>query len=369
MKKRKTALVLGGGGSRGAYEVGVWQGLRELGIKIDLVTGTSVGAINGAFVAQDAFDLAVALWKEVETSMVFDMEIKDIITNSGIGTTKLKALLDKFLDEGAIRRSPIGFGLVTVEFPSMDPLFLMIDQIPEKKLSDYILASSALFPALKVHEIGEKKYVDGGFSDNLPVGMAIDHGATHVIAVDLDVVGFINKDTFLGAEHLKIIRCPWNLGNMLIFNKTNSKKIMRLGYLDTMKAYGIFEGQYYCFVKDSIESKNLLRADIAGKIFELDPGIIYFKKTFNDGLRKAIADHPMEKEHDFFNGTSSFTNLLSGSVEWIRSIFNPKTITLLIARSFKDTPIDKNIFLTKPGIKLFRNEIFAANYIYKEGLV
>lgn len=39
----KTGLVLGGGGSRGAYEIGVWQALRELGIGIDVVTGTSVG--------------------------------------------------------------------------------------------------------------------------------------------------------------------------------------------------------------------------------------------------------------------------------------------------------------------------------------
>ena len=51
-KKKKTALVLGGGGSRGAYEAGVWQALTELGIEIDIVTGTSVGAINAAlFVA------------------------------------------------------------------------------------------------------------------------------------------------------------------------------------------------------------------------------------------------------------------------------------------------------------------------------
>lgn len=55
---KKTALVLSGGGSRGAYEIGVWEALIELGIKIDLVTGTSVGSINGAFVAQKDFRLA-----------------------------------------------------------------------------------------------------------------------------------------------------------------------------------------------------------------------------------------------------------------------------------------------------------------------
>ena len=69
---QKTALVLGGGGSRGAYEIGVWQALRELGIPVNMVTGTSVGAINGAMIAQDAFELAVSLWKEIDTPMVFD---------------------------------------------------------------------------------------------------------------------------------------------------------------------------------------------------------------------------------------------------------------------------------------------------------
>lgn len=42
-QKSKTALVLSGGGSRGAYEAGVWQALVDLGIKIDIVTGSSVG--------------------------------------------------------------------------------------------------------------------------------------------------------------------------------------------------------------------------------------------------------------------------------------------------------------------------------------
>ena len=43
-------LVLGGGGSRGAYEIGVWRAARELKIDFDVVTGTSIGALNGALV-------------------------------------------------------------------------------------------------------------------------------------------------------------------------------------------------------------------------------------------------------------------------------------------------------------------------------
>ncbi len=71
--RKKTALVLGGGGSRGAYEIGVWQALKALGIRIDMVYGTSVGAINAAMVAQGDIDLTADLWKELETDMVFDM--------------------------------------------------------------------------------------------------------------------------------------------------------------------------------------------------------------------------------------------------------------------------------------------------------
>ena len=146
---RRTALVLGGGGSRGAYEIGVWQALRELGIPIDIVTGTSVGAINGALVAQDAFDLAVSLWREIETSMVFDMDIKDILANTGIGANKLKELLIKHVDEATIRKSSIEYGLVTVELPSMTPKFLMKEDIPEGMLVDYLLEGYTFFPAMK----------------------------------------------------------------------------------------------------------------------------------------------------------------------------------------------------------------------------
>ena len=42
------AVVLSGGGAKGAYQIGVWRALRKLNIKYDIITGTSVGALNGA---------------------------------------------------------------------------------------------------------------------------------------------------------------------------------------------------------------------------------------------------------------------------------------------------------------------------------
>ena len=67
-----TSFVLSGGGSRGAYEIGVWKALQELDVRFSMVTGTSVGALNAAAIAQGDFELAENLWKELETSNVFE---------------------------------------------------------------------------------------------------------------------------------------------------------------------------------------------------------------------------------------------------------------------------------------------------------
>jgi len=369
MEDRKTALVLGGGGSRGAYEVGAWQALRELGIPIHIVTGTSIGAINGALVAQNAFDLAVSLWKEVDTSMVFDVEIKDILANSGIGNSKLKDLLHQYVDEAAIRNSSVEYGLVTAALPAMTPKYLMKDQIPEGMLVDYLLASSTLFPAMKSYEINSLRYVDGGFTDNLPVGLALDHGATHVIAVDLEVAGVIRRKRMNDADFLRIIQCPWDLGNFLVFDKVNSRKIMRLGYLDTLKAFQVYDGSFYCFVKGEFDKRKAQGANTAGIIFELDPEIIYKKFIYNIHLKNAVDAHVRATEKEL----QSYSNTLKGrileSILKAKTTLNQKTMTLIIAKSLKETSDAKNIFLTKPAMKLLRDEILAANYLIREGLV
>ena len=370
MEDRKTALVLGGGGSRGAYEIGVWQAVRELGIPIDMVTGSSVGAINGAIIAQDSFDLAVSLWKEIDTPMVFDVDLKDILSNSGkIGSNKLKGLLQQYIDETAVRNSSTDYGLVTVEFPSMTPKFLMKNQIPEGKLIDYILASSTLFPAMKGYEINSLKYVDGGFSDNIPVGLALDHGATHVIAVNLDAVGVVRRKRMNDADFLRIIQSPWDLGNFLIFDKINSKKIIRLGYLDTLKAFEIYDGTYFCLVKGEFDRRSLQGANTAGIIFELNPEIIYKKYIYNLSLKNAVDTHIAATEKEVQTFSNSLKGKILESFIKAKATLNQKTITIMIARSLIETSDGNNIFLSKPAMKLLRDEILAANYLVKESLI
>ncbi|EOL50763.1 hypothetical protein I580_02376 [Enterococcus caccae ATCC BAA-1240] len=65
-----TSLVLGGGGARGAYQIGVWQALKELVIPVEIVTGTSVGALNGALILQDDFEAAKNMWEKIDTQKI-----------------------------------------------------------------------------------------------------------------------------------------------------------------------------------------------------------------------------------------------------------------------------------------------------------
>lgn len=55
----KRAIVLAGGGTKGSYEVGVWRALNELGIDYQIVTGTSIGSINGVFMASGEYERGV----------------------------------------------------------------------------------------------------------------------------------------------------------------------------------------------------------------------------------------------------------------------------------------------------------------------
>ena len=73
----KRGLVLNGGGSRGAYEIGAGQALNERGVRFDGVDGTSIGAMNAALVAQGDLDGAIALWSEIKVSQIMSVEDED----------------------------------------------------------------------------------------------------------------------------------------------------------------------------------------------------------------------------------------------------------------------------------------------------
>lgn len=257
------AVVLAGGGARGSYHIGAWQALIELGYKPDIVTGTSVGSLNGVLMALDWFDVAKGMWLSIDDRAVMDIPEKvfsketltfarDFATKGGIGIEPLEKMITRFVDEDMLRASKCRYGLVTVNVNTHKPAEVTLEEIPHGKLIDYMLASSACFPVLRSRKIDGQMYIDGGYYDNMPSNLAVRMGADEIVEIDLDGFGVSRK---LKAENVKVISVKsWHyLGGLLDFDPQNAKRNIELGYLDTYKAFGKLEGKAYAFRTGEIE--------------------------------------------------------------------------------------------------------------------
>ena len=258
----KRALVLSGGGAKGSYQVGVYKAIKKLGIKIDIITGTSIGSINGALFVSGGYLKAKKLWVTISTNNLFDQKfdsVKDlqkasleIIKNKGLKFDKAEDFLSKIISEDRVRKSKIDYGLVTVSLKNMVPKMLTKEQIPKGMLISYIVASSTCFPAVELKEIEGDYYIDGGYYDNLPINLAVSMGADEVIAVDLSAMGIKQKvkDKNVKIDYIKN-RCKNKF--TLDFDPETARRNIRLGYNDTMKYYNKLDGNVYTFKKGHLD--------------------------------------------------------------------------------------------------------------------
>lgn len=311
----KTALVFSGGGARGAYQIGAWKALNELNMKFDIVTGTSIGSINGAMYVLGSLDLAKKMWDNLNFNSVFSetFDYKDSsdkkkvvkkylksITKGGLSPNNLKDNLIKCIDIDSFYKSEIDYGLTTVSYPKFKPIKKQKKDIPKDELIDYLLASSTVFPVFKVQEISDKKYVDGGFKDPVPVDLAIDMGADKLVVIN---IGYFKRRTKIDKKIIKkydIVEIKPNnpIGTPLTFDSKKAKKIMKYGYNDTMKKFGKLYGKSYTFkniLADYSENpyfnteKDYLTAiECLGKALKIDDTKIYnindYKKEIINGF-------------------------------------------------------------------------------------
>ncbi len=255
------AIVLSGGGAKGAYQIGVWKALRRLHISYDIVTGTSVGALNGAFFVQRDYKKALKMWQNMNFEVVFDKDLKpkgtfsllktylkEMIRSGGMDVKGLEKTLTRYLSIPRFYHSKVDFGIVTLNLSNLKPIQITKKEIKEEELADYLIASATFFPVFKKKEIDGKYYIDGGCYDNLPINLAISMGATEVIAVNLHEIGVTRK---IRKKDIPIIEISPrnNLGNLLSFNKESAKKAIQFGYNDTMKQFGKLEGNSFTFKK------------------------------------------------------------------------------------------------------------------------
>ena len=260
MKKRRAALVLAGGGAKGSYQVGVYQALMELGWLPDVITGASVGSLNAALFVMGKVNEAADLWRSLDNHGVLELpegktpeELRDFLLETlrggGLNTEPLGQTIDQYMDENAIRASHIKYGLVITEMNTLRSVQCTLDDIPQGQLKDYMLASSACFPALRAREIDGVKFLDGGYSDNMPTGLAKRMGADELVCVDLEGVG-ITRPNLTGLPTV-MVRSYWELGDILHFDPDTARRNIELGYYDTRRAMGYLRGCAYAVSCDA----------------------------------------------------------------------------------------------------------------------
>jgi len=187
MEHGKTALVLSGGGSRGAAEAGFYRALLELGIKVDFIVGTSVGAINGAFIASGMSPAWLRrLWSEFAKSRPFrfnwDLVHSPRSADSLLRTEGLRRFLSDSLPFKTFEALPRPLTVVTTALQRGGPLYLE----GRGDLLTALMASTALplyFPPVWVD--GEQ-CVDGGVTDNSPLAAAVARGARRIFCFRCD---------------------------------------------------------------------------------------------------------------------------------------------------------------------------------------
>lgn len=278
-EKKNLALCLEGGGARGAYQIGAVKALYECGFQFKAMVGTSIGAINSAYLAQGDFEKIYHMWQTMSFEDLLDLDntamknliqinfnfdtvkylskkLGESIKNGGLDTKKEREILTKDIDEERLRNSEILYGLVATCLSNASGEELFIDEIPKGKVIDYIIASSNL-PVFKRSVINDKKYLDGGLWDNCPVHMLEKKGFEDVIVIRAykrnrirDYKNIVKR----GNITIHMLEPIDSLPGILNFDKDNLNELLLLGYYDALQAVKGYEGYRY-YLSDVKEIK------------------------------------------------------------------------------------------------------------------
>lgn len=296
-------LALQGGGAKGAFQAGAIKALYEEGYQFDGIVGSSIGAMNGALVAQGDIDRMYDLWYNIGISQLLDIDdkiienlydlnidketikyvfnkLKQAIADRGFDRSKGRELISNYLDEKKLRASKIDYGLVVVERNGkLIPHRLFKEDIPEGLLVDYVIASGNL-PFFNDISVGDKKLYDGGFHDNLPISMLVEKGYKDIIAIRLGNSFSPIREVKDEDVRITYIDPSEKPGSTMNFTTKTIRHTMNLGYFDTMRSLHNLMGKKYYI-------KRLGEDEILSVLYHY-PYSIYSDIASNLGIRISV---------------------------------------------------------------------------------
>lgn len=268
-------LVLGGGGAKGAYEIGAWKAISQTGINnnVRICSGSSIGAINLALIQLMDIEQVSEIWLNNNLEKIFVSnginfkEIIDIIMsirNGGesdfeglLSRDGLVELFDKIhLEKLENLKNDFYATVVNISESSKEVNFIKpaldwydgrktgITEYINLKNRDYefivnvLLATSAIPVVFPPVEIEERYYVDGGINDNLPIHPIYQRGYRKIIAISTERLNKNNLIKKYPLAEILLIHPSSYLGNMfngtLNFNRQKIRQMFKLGYHDAM---------------------------------------------------------------------------------------------------------------------------------------
>jgi NTE family protein len=210
-----TAFVLGGGGSRGALQVGAMRALLEAGITPDLLVGTSIGAVNAAGLAlwgvnMNGLNALEDTWRDMAGVQILDPRMTQLFIRAAMGhpsDRSRKKVEEYFIARGFARDlrfaqiSGVRLGLISADIENGRPVIYGRD--PDGSVLEGLLASIALPPWFTPFHKDGRLLIDGGALSNIPIEPAMRMGASEIIVLDLDDATLLPKDNLTITQYFE----------------------------------------------------------------------------------------------------------------------------------------------------------------------
>lgn len=361
-------LVLSSDGSKTFFELGMVRAFKEIGVEYTTVVGTMYGMINACLFALQNNDEALGFWSEAIKDNVFGIisivgkkyenewcnlehkafkkEYFKFIQKSDT-ISPLKNILEKYIDEKAVRRADIQVGINTIN-SNLEYETLMVDEIPRGKLMQNILLG-LLFPQLALlnspninHGQSMLNFLyEFGYDD-----MIISEESIESVPNDKNAV-YVKSSEFLGLEE---------------FSLSSMNKNIKNGYLDTLCCFDMVKGKYYYIIDDTLNPQYSEFKESVGKAFNNSLDDLLKKLLQADTINKFTVETVVRKylNHTSFKGEDNIYLSMIENLAKILNIENKEKYTYTSLINKIHSSVNKNI---NKNLEIIREESYLKKMI------